>query len=108
MQEIYFSGYSDLDRIPGVGKVAGILNDENYYNLTRAPLVYDKNYELKLERMAVLTGDWRYYDRLLEVRSRRIEAEAARKEILEKYPYDGKSTFSELLAEEISKIGSKK
>lgn len=106
MQKVYFSGYSDLNGFPTVGKVAGVLNETNYYNLSKVPLIYDKNYELRLERMAAITGDWHYYNKLLNVRRKRMEVEAAHREILEKYPYDGKSTFAELLTAEINKVNS--
>lgn len=46
--------------------------------------------------MAAVTGSWRYYQKVLELQA--PDLLAARKEILEKYPYDGKSTFKELLA----------
>ena len=45
MQKVYFSGYSDLNGFPTVGKVAGVLNETNYYNLSKVPLIYDKNYD---------------------------------------------------------------
>ena len=57
MQKVYFSGYSDLSCFPAVGKVAGVLNETKYYNLSKVPLIYARNYELRLERMAVITGD---------------------------------------------------
>jgi len=47
----------------------------------------------------LLTNDWQYYRRLVFLQH--PETKAAKKEILEKYPYDGKSTFSELLAKAI-------
>ena len=78
MQKVHFSGYSDLSCFPTVGKVAGVQNETNYYN------------------------------KLLNVRRERMEVEAAHKEILEKYPYDGKSTFAELLIAEINKVNSNK
>lgn len=106
MQNVYFSSYSDLSCIPTVGKVAGVLNETNYYNLRKVPLIYDRIYELRLERMAVITNDWYYYNKLLNLRRERMEVEAAHKEILEKYPYDGKSTFAELLTAEINKVNS--
>ena len=106
MQKVYFSGYCDLSSFPAVGKVAGVLNETKYYNLSKVPLIYDRNYELRRERMAVMTGNWYYYNKLLNVRRERMEVEAAHKEILEKYPYDGKSTFAELLIAEINKVNS--
>ena len=107
MQKVYFSNYNDLSCFPTVGKVAGVLNETNYYNLNRVSLVNDKNYELRLERMAAITGDWHYYNQLLNVRKERMELNAAHKYILENYPYDGKSSFAELLAKEIDKLNRK-
>lgn len=107
MQKVFFSKYSDLSCFPIVGKVAGFLNDTNYYNLNRVPLFYDKNYERQLERMAAITGDWNYYSKLLNVRKERMESEATHKCIMENYPHDGKSTFAELLAKEIDKLNRK-
>ena len=106
MQKVYFFGCCDLPCFPTVGKVAGVQNETNYYNLSKVHLIYDRNYELRMERMAVITGDWYYYNKLLNVRRERMEVEAAHKEILEKYPYDGKSTFAELLIAEINKVNS--
>ncbi|MBR5965915.1 MAG: hypothetical protein IK015_07365 [Treponema sp.] len=50
-------------------------------------------------KWASLTNDYRYYMRLSLLRNK--ETKAAREEIMRKYPYDGKSTFAELLAEGI-------
>ena len=55
--------------------------------------------EQECRMLAYLTNDWRYYTRLAFLQN--PETKAARKEILEKYPYDGKSSFSELLAKAI-------
>lgn len=108
MQKIYFSNYSELTDLPAVGNVAGIENEFNHYNLNKVPSCYDKNYELHLERMVAVTGDWNYCSKLLEVRRDRMEAESELKKIFKKYPYDGKSTFSELLVKEINKVKSNK
>ena len=56
-------------------------------------IVYLRQKALLLQRNAVLTGDWSYYAQLLDIQDRI----RCHKEILEKYPYDGKSTFEELL-----------
>lgn len=55
--------------------------------------------EQKCRMLALLTNDWQYYRRLAFLQH--PETKAARKEIFEKYPYDGKSSFSELLAKAI-------
>lgn len=78
MQKVYFSNYKDLGFFPIVGKVAGIENEENYFNLSKVS-------DDKIDKM---------------------EIAAFHKEILKKYPYDGKSTFAELLAAEIKKSNS--
>ena len=49
--------------------------------------------------MACKYGSWSYYQNILELQ----EQIKCRQEIMEKYPYDGKSTFAELLAKEIEK-----
>ena len=59
--------------------------------------------EWKMQRRAVLTNDWFCYQNLLEIRTARVESENCIKEITEKYPYDGKSGFTQLLAMEIEK-----
>ena len=56
-------------------------------------IVYLRQKALLLQRNAVLTGDWTYYAQLLDIQDRI----RCHKEILEKYPYDGKSTFAECL-----------
>ena len=55
--------------------------------------------EQECRMLALLTNDWQYYRKLAFLQH--PETKAARKEILEKYPYDGKSTFAELLAKAI-------
>lgn len=104
MQKIYFSNYNDLSNFPSVGKVAGVQNETNYYNLNKVSSVKNNSLELRLESMAVITSDWTYYRILLDVHKDKLEAQAAHKEILTKYPYDGKSSFAELLAAEVSKL----
>ena len=47
--------------------------------------------------MAAVTGIGFYYQKLLEVQNELHEIKVAKAEITEKYPYDGKSTFEELL-----------
>ena len=49
--------------------------------------------------MACKYDSWSYYLNILELQ----EQIRCHQEIMEKYPYDGKSTFAELLAKEIEK-----
>ena len=54
---------------------------------------------LALQSKACIYNSWEYYQQILEIQ----ENIRCHQEILEKYPYDGKSTFAELLAKEIEK-----
>ena len=49
--------------------------------------------------MACKYGSWNYYQNILELQ---VQIKN-RQEIMDEYPYDGKSTFAELLAQEIKK-----
>ncbi len=49
--------------------------------------------------MACKYGSWSYYQNILELQ----EQIKCRQEIMAKYSYDGKSTFAELLEQEIKK-----
>lgn len=49
------------------------------------------------QQMAVITDDTFYYRKLLEVRQKKHELEACHAEIMERWPYDGKKTFWELV-----------
>lgn len=96
MANTYFTSYSDLIDIPIVGRVATI-NEPGYGNLYRLGRVGLENTELNLKYMAAVTGIGFYYQKLLEVQNELHEIKVAKAEITEKYPYDGKSTFAELL-----------
>lgn len=96
MQNVFFSSYKELARFPKVGQVAAIENSANYYNLRRFVPAKSQSLEYAYRKMAAVTGSWRYYQKVLELQA--PDLLAARKEILEKYPYDGKSTFKELLS----------
>lgn len=63
----------------------------------RAPTPESLTPEEECIQWASLTNDYRYYKRLAFLRD--AETKAAREEIMRKYPYNGKSTFSELLEE---------
>ncbi len=101
MQMDYFYNYNQLPGIPRVGHVAGIINTDNYYNLRKLTKFSERNYESVLQRLAGMTGDWHYYERLLVFRSNQMELQSLRNSIIEKYPYDGKSSFAQLLASNI-------
>ena len=96
MEKIYFSNYSDLSSIPYVGRVA-VIQEPGYMNLNRLDNNGLHTRELKFRYLAATTGDTIYYQKLLEVQKELRENALAHAEILEKYPYDGKSTFAELL-----------
>lgn len=86
---------SELDKIRGLESVHRIKAIESTYEVraVKQDIVYLKRKAQLLQRNAVLTGDWAYYAQLLDVQDRI----RCHKEILEKYPYDGKSTFAEYL-----------
>ncbi len=54
---------------------------------------------LSFQHKATIYGDWGYYQKILDLRTWLCSKE--RQELLDKYPYDGKSTFAELLANEL-------
>lgn len=96
MTKTYFTSYSDLIDIPIVGRVATI-NEAGYGNFNRLGKFGLENTELNLKYMAAVTGSSFYYQKLLEVQNELHELKVAKAEITKKYPYDGKSTFAELL-----------
>ena len=96
MTKTYFTSYSDLIDIPIVGRVATI-NEPGYVNFNRLGKFGLEKAELNLKYMAAVTGSSFYYQKLLEVQNELHEIKVAKAEISEKYPYDGKSTFEELL-----------
>ena len=81
--------------IRGLESVHRIKAIESTYEVraVQQDIVYLKKKEHFLQQKAVLTGDWTYYAQLLDIQDRI----RCRKESLEKYPYDGRSTFAELL-----------
>lgn len=84
--KIYFNDYKDLSYFPYVGRVAAI-NEPSYGNLSLLGASDLHDMELSLKYKFAVTGDGIYYQKIMEVQ----------KEIAEKYPYDGKSSFLELL-----------
>lgn len=86
---------SGIDEIRGLESVHRIKAIESTYEvrLVKQDIVYLKRKAQFLQRNAILTGDWTYYAQMLDIQDRI----RCHKEILEKYPYDGKSSFAELL-----------
>lgn len=94
--KIYFNDYKDLPYFPYVGRVAAI-NEPGYGNLNRLGTDALHDMELSLKYKAAVTGGGIYYQKIMEVQKEIAELDAAKAEIAEKYPYDGKSSFAELL-----------
>ena len=92
---------SEIEEIRGLESVHRIKAIESAYEVraVKQDIVYLRRKELLLQRNAVLTGDWTYYAQLLDVQDRI----RCHKEILEKYPYDGKSTFAQCLDKALTK-----
>ena len=82
--------------MPIVGRVAAI-NEPGYKNLNRLSVAGLQKTEQNLKYMSAVTCDSFYYQKLLEIQKECHELKVANGEIAEKYPYDGKSTFAELL-----------
>ena len=70
----------------------------NFYGLQMSNLQVTEEW---LKKQALATGTAYYYQQLSELQRVKEEVAACHKEILEKYPYDGKSTFKELLAKAV-------
>ncbi|MBP5464487.1 MAG: hypothetical protein J6Y13_04870 [Treponema sp.] len=58
--------------------------------------------------MAVKTDNLKYYQRMLNVNEEIRENLAAIREVMEKYPYDGKSSFAELLEQATKEMNANK
>lgn len=86
--------------IRGLESVHRIKAIESTYEVraVKQDIVYLRQKALLLQRNAVLTGDWTYYAQLLDIQ----DCIRCYKEILEKYPYDGNSTFPEYLEKQQS------
>ena len=80
-------------------KINGVSRISSESSFVKVTIPESLTSEQECRMLAYLTNDWRYYARLAFLQN--PETKAARKEILEKYPYDGKSSFSELLAKAI-------
>ena len=90
MAETYFMSYNDLGFIP---KTESIGTDFSSIMLpSHRPGITER-------ALAQHFGDYTDYLAMLDRHS--PEVKVAREEIMRKYPYDGKSTFAELLAEGI-------
>ena len=70
----------------------------NFYGLKMSNLQVTEQW---LKMQASFTGKTYYYQQLSELQRIKEEVTACRKEVFEKYPYDGKSTFKELLTQAI-------
>ena len=92
MNDVEIRGLESVHRVKAI---------ESTYEVrpVKQDIVYLKKKEHLLQHKAVLTGNWTYYVQLLDVQNRI----RCHKEILEKYPYDGKSTFAELLEQAVLK-----
>ncbi len=86
---------SEIDEIHDLESVHKIKAIESTYEVraVKQDIVYLRQKALLLQRNAVLTGDWTYYAQLLDIQ----DCIRCHKELLEKYPYDGKSRFAECL-----------
>ncbi len=76
----------------------GDISQMRFYGLKMSNLQVTGQW-LKIQ--AAATGKAYYFQQLSELQRIEKEVAACRKEILEKYPYDGKSTFAELLTQAI-------
>ncbi len=74
------------------------ISQMNFYGLQMSNLQVTEEW---LTTQAAVTGKTYYYQQFSELQRVKEEVAACRKEILEKYPYDGKSTFKELLAKAV-------
>ena len=63
---------------------------------------------LYCQKMAVKTDNLKYYQRMLNVNEEIRENLAAIREVMEKYPYDGKSSFAELLEQATKEMNANK
>ena len=91
-----------INRIEPVSRVSAVSRIEPIQKIERTTpvtLTGMKQELLVLQYQASKYNSWEYYQQILELQ----EDIRCRQEIMEKYPYDGKSTFAELLAQEIKK-----
>lgn len=85
-----------INRIEPISRISPSLQIERVKPVTIKSM---KQNLLALQSKACIYNSWEYYQQILEIQ----ENIRCHQEILEKYPYDGKSTFAELLAQEIKK-----
>lgn len=90
MTEVYFSSYRELGFIPKVENIGAEFS---------SVMLPTHNKEMTDRVLAHHFNDYAAYKAILDRNS--PEVKAAREEIMHKYPYDGKSTFAELLAKGI-------
>ena len=85
-----------INRIEPISRISPSLQIERAKPVTLKSMKQDL---LALQYRACKYNSWECYQQILELQ----ENIRCHQEILEKYPYDGKSTFAELLAKEIEK-----
>lgn len=90
-----------FDKINAIEKKHAISNIAQVNNLSKIDTVEMDLLRQKaiLQDKAANSGHWYYYAQLLDLQ----DSIRCHNEILEKYPYDGKSTFKELLIKKIDK-----
>ena len=87
---------TSINRIEPISRISPSLQIERVKPVTIKSM---KQNLLALQSKACIYNSWEYYQQILEIQ----ENIRCHQEILKKYPYDGKSTFAELLAKEIEK-----
>lgn len=85
-----------INRIEPISRISPSLQIERVKPVTIKSM---KQNLLALQSKACIYNSWKCYQQILEIQ----ENIRCHQEILEKYPYDGKSTFAELIAKEIEK-----
>ena len=91
-----------INRIEPVSRITAFSPIEPVHKPRRVAPVSLKSMKqelLVLKQKAAQSNRWDYYQQILELQ----EDIRCHQEIMEKYPYDGKSTFAELLEQETKK-----
>ena len=86
-----------IERINRLNNIQGVNSNLRFPTQVTEPNM--KRRLLILQYNAAVTGDSYYYRKIRDLK----ETMQYHQEILEKYPYDGKSTFAELLTKELEK-----
>ena len=82
-----------------IGPLQNISQISDIDGVTLHTMTDMRKHLLVLQYQATKSGAWGCYQKIQELQA----AIRCRQEIIEKYPYDGKSTFAELLAKEMGK-----